>query len=62
MSDPSYSQPDPSLGMNYGGSMRAIGAGIAFALLFSLMNGLSTHVFNGDTISERAVARFGGAN
>ena len=48
--------------MNYGGSLRAIGAGVGFALLYSLMNGLSTHVFNGDTISDRAVARFGGAN
>lgn len=46
--------------MDYRSSMNSIGVGIGFALMVSVMNGLSTYVFSGDTISERAVGRFGG--
>jgi len=41
--------------------MSAVGVGIGFSLMLAVMNGLSTYLFNGDTISERAVGRFGGA-
>ncbi len=48
--------------MDYRSSMNAIGVGIGFSLMLAVMNGLSTYVFGGDTISERAVGRFGGGN
>ena len=34
--------------------------GIGFSLLLSVMNGVSTYIFAGDTVSELATARFGG--
>jgi hypothetical protein len=46
--------------MDYRNSMGAIGVGIGFALMFSIMNGLSTYVFKGRTISEATVDRIGG--
>lgn len=48
--------------MDYRNTTGAIGVGIGFALMFALMNGLSTYLFNGDTISEVALNRFGGSN
>jgi len=47
-------------GMDYRSTMNSIGVGIGFSLMLAVMNGLSTYVFAGDTISERAVGRFGG--
>jgi hypothetical protein len=46
--------------MDYANTMRSIGMGIGFSLLLSVMNGLSTYIFAGDTVSERATQRFGG--
>ena len=34
--------------------------GIGFSLLLSVMNGVSTYIFAGDTVSERATECFGG--
>jgi len=48
--------------MDYRNTMGSLGVGIGFALMFALMNGLSTFVFKGSTISEVSVERFGGAN
>ena len=48
--------------MDYRNTTGAIGVGIGFALMFALMNGLSTYLFNGETISEVALNRFGGSN
>lgn len=46
----------------YGKAVGAIGVGVGFALTVSVMNGLSRYIFNGDSIEERAIAKFGGAN
>lgn len=46
--------------MDYRGTMASVGVGIGFALLFSLMNGLSTYVFKGKTITEATQDRLGG--
>ena len=46
--------------MDYRNTLGAIGGGIGFSVMLAVMNGLSTYVFAGDTISERAVGRFGG--
>lgn len=48
--------------MDYRNSMGAVGVGIGFALLFAIMNGLSTYVFKGATISEATVDRIGGGS
>jgi hypothetical protein len=48
--------------MDYRNTMGAVGVGIGFSLMLAVMNGLSTYIFAGDTISERAVGRFGGGN
>ena len=46
--------------MDYRNTLMSVGSGIGIALLFSLMNGLSTYLFKGDTISEAATSKFGG--
>jgi len=47
--------------MDYQNSMRSLGMGIAFSLMLGIMNGLSTYLMrDGATVSEVAVARFGG--
>lgn len=46
----------------YRQAVGAVGVGIGFALTVSVMNGLSRYIFNGDSIEERAIAKFGGAN
>jgi len=48
--------------VSYPGTVAAVGAGLGFALTYAIMNGLSRYLFNGDTISDRAIAKFGGAN
>lgn len=47
---------------SYQGAMGAVGLGVGFALTVAIMNGLSRYLFNGDSISERAINKFGGAN
>ena len=47
--------------MDYRGTMGAIGVGIGFSHMFSIMNGLSTYVFKGKTIEEATVERVGGS-
>ena len=47
---------------SYAGAMSAVGLGVGFALTVAVMNGLSRYLFNGDSISERALNKFGGAN
>ena len=42
-------------------SVAALGMGIGVALLFAMMNGLSTYAFGGSTITEKTVERFGGS-
>tara|TARA_R110000824_G_scaffold99927_1_gene237567 strand:+ start:4867 stop:5010 length:144 start_codon:yes stop_codon:yes gene_type:complete len=46
--------------MDYSNSMRSIGMGIGFSLMLGIMNGLSTYLLKGDTVSEVAVSKFGG--
>jgi hypothetical protein len=46
--------------MDYQNSMRSLGIGIGFSLMLAVMNGLSTYLFKGDTVSEVAVSKFGG--
>lgn len=46
--------------MDYANSMRSLGIGIGFSLMLSIMNGVSTYIFAGQTVSEKAVERFGG--
>lgn len=46
--------------MDYANSMRSLGIGIGFSLMLAVMNGLSTYLFKGDTVSEVAVSKFGG--
>jgi len=47
--------------MDYSNSMRSIGMGIGFSLMLGVMNGVSTYLMkNGQTVSEVAVAKFGG--
>jgi len=46
--------------MDYSNSMRSIGMGIGFSLMLGVINGVSTYLLKGDTISEVAVAKFGG--
>jgi len=48
--------------VSYPGAVAAVAGGVGFALTYAVMNGLSKYLFNGDTISDRAVAKFGGAN
>ena len=49
--------------MDYRNSTGAIGVGIGFALMLAIMNGLSTYIMkDGQTISQAALDRFGGAN
>ncbi len=47
---------------SYQGAMGAVGLGVGFALTVAVMNGLSRYLFNGDSISERALNKFGGQN
>ena len=47
---------------SYSGAVGAVGLGVGFALTISVMNGLSRYLFGGDSISERALNKFGGAN
>jgi len=46
--------------MDYRNSMGSVGFGIAAALMFSVINGLSTYFLKGDTISEWSVSKVGG--
>mgnify|MGYP003674563740 FL=1 len=46
--------------MDYQNSMRSLGIGIGFSLMLAVMNGLSTFVFKGDTVSEWAAGKVGG--
>lgn len=46
--------------MDYRNTMGAVGVGIGFSLMLAVMNGLSTYLFKGETVSEVAVAKFGG--
>ncbi len=46
--------------MDYANSMRSLGIGIGFSLMLAVMNGLSTYVFKGETISEWSVGKVGG--
>ena len=41
-------------------TMGAFGFGIAASLMFSIMAGLSTYIFKGDTVQEWAVGKVGG--
>lgn len=47
---------------SYSGAMGAVGVGVGFALTVAVMNGLSRYIFSGDSIEQRAIAKFGGAN
>jgi len=47
---------------SYAGAVGAVGLGVGFALTVAVMNGLSRYLFNGDSISDRALTKFGGAN
>jgi hypothetical protein len=47
---------------SYQGAIGAVGLGVGFALTVAVMNGLSRYLFGGDSISERALNKFGGAN
>jgi len=46
--------------MDWNNSGRAFGFGIAASLLFSLVNGISTHFLKGETVQEWAVSKVGG--
>jgi hypothetical protein len=46
----------------YSGAMGAVGLGVGFALTISVMNGLSRYLFGGDSVEDRAIAKFGGVN
>jgi len=41
-------------------TMRAFGFGIAASLMFSIVNGVSTYLFKGDTVQEWALGKVGG--
>lgn len=41
-------------------TMGAFGFGIAASLMFSIVNGLSTYLFKGDTVAEWATSKVGG--
>lgn len=45
--------------MDQSGTMKAIGWGIAASLMFSVINGLSTYAFSGDTVQEWALSKAG---
>jgi len=42
-------------------TVASLGVGIGIALLFSVMNGLSTYLFKGETIMEKSVGLVGGS-